>query len=547
MSIGPLLKVVTILLFWALCAHWVACGWFFIGWATCGQYSQISASSLPNTETSGSREDSEQCYIMGSACMGNWVTEFWRGSPIAELCIEGGEPTVAASTAGVTIASMHVRALGWALATMSAMGYGRAPVAISDLDYIYSFGAQVLGACLAAAIFSNIAALINKGDAGAARYQEQLQKVNEFIRLYKLPPDARRTLLDYHELLFSAYRGFDLKQVANMLPKHLQKQVYYKLHKNLLLQVPAFEGCHVSFIEQLILELGTQVLLAGDFAFRKDDLGELMYFLQFGSIEIGNIDMSVIYVTKETGSFFGEIAIFSNQRRTASARGKSDSILYTLSKAGFESVAVRFPDSYKMVYEKTNENLRKVCAANKAVETKACSVAAVHSKGDSHPCTAPSSKLFKARISPEPEQRGTGASSKRRHSDTACPPRQRRFSFGPTAPKMLTSSPPPTPPAVDTSDGAEKESTFNLNERRSGPQLHIPAVQTKRLPIFHEEELASLPPSSLAPLYSGQALDTLRTDVLPIIHMTNQSVDALREEVRKLAAGLSTMQKSNGS
>ena len=53
--------------------------------------------------------------------------------------------------------------------------------------------------------------MLNKGDAASARYQDQLQQINEFIRLYKLPPNTRKQLLDYHELLFSAYRGFNLQ------------------------------------------------------------------------------------------------------------------------------------------------------------------------------------------------------------------------------------------------------------------------------------------------------------------------------------------------
>ena len=39
---------------------------------------------------------------------------------------------------------------------------------------------QVVGSCLAAAIFSNIATMINSGDAGGARFQKQLDMVHEF-------------------------------------------------------------------------------------------------------------------------------------------------------------------------------------------------------------------------------------------------------------------------------------------------------------------------------------------------------------------------------
>ena len=60
---------------------------------------------------------------------------------------------------------------------------GKSPVAISNIDYLYGFGAQIIGACLAAAIFSNFAQLINKADGSAARYLDQLQQITEFSRL----------------------------------------------------------------------------------------------------------------------------------------------------------------------------------------------------------------------------------------------------------------------------------------------------------------------------------------------------------------------------
>lgn len=329
------------------------------------------------------------------------------GTILAQLCIDGASPLEAVSKAnGISIFTMHVRALAWALATMSSMGYGDSPVAISDYDYLYSFAAQMIGACLAAAIFSNIAQMINKGDASSNRYQEQLDKINEFIRLYKLPPNTRRQLLDYHELLFSAYRGMDLGAIASMFPKHVQTSIFYRMHKDMVRSVPLFQDCEVNFLSQLMLQIKPQVLLQNDFAFRQGDLGSVMYFIQFGLIEIGNRDMSVIYVEKYPGSFFGELAVVSSTTRTASAYGKTDCILYTLTKDEFEETAAQFPTDYCNIYEKANLQMNKIKADNnKMVCEKKISdastpaksptsslriIGSMHPKSDSTPARSPS-------------------------------------------------------------------------------------------------------------------------------------------------------------
>ena len=112
MSIGPFLKVFSILFFWVLCAHWMACGFFVIGWATCGYH-------IGDGHTNVSEVD---CSIRGSSCEGNWITTYW---PImSDTC---GTPQDGADVAGLSLGSMYIRSLAWALSTMSSNGRSRWP------------------------------------------------------------------------------------------------------------------------------------------------------------------------------------------------------------------------------------------------------------------------------------------------------------------------------------------------------------------------------------------------------------------------------------
>jgi hypothetical protein len=77
----------------------------------------------------------------------------------------------------------------------------------------------VWGACLAAAIFSNIGQMLNKTDQATQRYQGQLDKVREFGKLYKLPKELRQKLSGYNELLFAVSRGYDTSSIAAMFPQ----------------------------------------------------------------------------------------------------------------------------------------------------------------------------------------------------------------------------------------------------------------------------------------------------------------------------------------
>ena len=288
LSYGPLLKVFTILGMWLLCAHWVACVFFIIGWYTCGFY----------TET--------------------WITMYWP--QMRDQCLIGDPPEPAIISLAtpnyvlpVTFFSLHIRVMYWAMATMSSMGYGKAPVAFTDIEYCYAIGAQVMGACLAAAIFSNIGQMLNKGDQVTVRYQAQLDKVREFTKLYKLPKALKAKLMGYNELLFSVSRGYDTTAIAAMFPNAVQEEIFNDLHRAAVRRVPMFQcvGCDGFFFNSIVRMLRVNVLLEGDMAFRQGEVGDRMYFIKTGYLQIGNSDRSVVFVSKGPGSYVGELTMFN--------------------------------------------------------------------------------------------------------------------------------------------------------------------------------------------------------------------------------------------
>ena len=120
------LSLTKFMLMIAAVGHWLACAFFVLGWNMCG-------------DGPGKYEQT-------------WVTEYFDGSrpylpQLSDTCGQGTPEQ---------LGSVHVRAMYWSLATMSALGYGNGPAAWSDLEFLYSVFNQLIGACLSAAIFSNV-------------------------------------------------------------------------------------------------------------------------------------------------------------------------------------------------------------------------------------------------------------------------------------------------------------------------------------------------------------------------------------------------------
>jgi len=268
----------------------------------------------------------------------------------------------------------YIRSLYFALSTMSSLGYGNAPVAITDAEYIFAILCQVTGACMYAAIFGNIAQLIAKLDASGARYQAQLDKINEFIHFHTLPNKLSKKLHEYNDFLFAVNRGFDVEQIASAMPPNLQQEVFLHLHEHLLRQVPMFENCDDAFIKALVQLLKPQVLLMGDCAFKVYEMGSTMYFIQNGCMQIlGEADAThgeIIYCTLMAGSYFGELAMLTSQRRTATARAGSDCILFYMTTSDFELVIKDHPKYYDEILDKAMERLENTLRSNADAEVQ---------------------------------------------------------------------------------------------------------------------------------------------------------------------------------
>jgi hypothetical protein len=244
---------------------------------------------------------------------------------------------------------IHVRAMHWSLASMTSLGYGDSPVPRTTAEFVFSMWTQVVGACLYAAIFSNVAKLIEKLDAAGNRFSAALDKISEFAKFYRLPGALQKKMHRYVSFSFDVDRGFDMHAITATLPPLLQQEIFLNVHAPLVRKVPMFEGCDDVFINQLVRVLRPQVLLKGDCAFQLNDSGDAMFFLKKGAVQITN--GGVIYCTLMPGSHFGELSMLTGQRRTAAAKAVTDCIMFYMTSKDFDRVMNDFPHNYNEVLD----------------------------------------------------------------------------------------------------------------------------------------------------------------------------------------------------
>ena len=252
----------------------------------------------------------------------------------------------------------YLDALYWCVTTLTTVGYGDVTPA-NDAQTLYVIGVMLVGVGVYAYIIGNIASILTNIDPARARYVEQRERLSGFMRYRKLPRALQQRIRDYYDYLWEQRRVFDESKILKQLPPSLRLEVSLVLKRDLIENVPLFQGASDAFIREVALELEAVVFTPGDYIIRAGEPGRDMFFISQGTVEILAPDGATVYRTLTDGDCFGEIALFHDQPRSASVRAVTYCDLYKLDKEMFERTLSHYPDIAAQIEALAKERFRK--------------------------------------------------------------------------------------------------------------------------------------------------------------------------------------------
>jgi len=117
---------------------------------------------------------------------------------------------------------------------------------------------------------------------------------------------------------------------------------------DLVHKVPFFHDLGPSLTAELARLLKTREFPAGGTVVRRGQLGDCMYFIASGEIEV-RTEPKPLHL--HTGSFFGEIALITGGPRTATAVATKHTVLLMLDIADFRELAARRPELATAIHD----------------------------------------------------------------------------------------------------------------------------------------------------------------------------------------------------
>ncbi|MCE9500184.1 MAG: cyclic nucleotide-binding domain-containing protein [Leptospira sp.] len=249
---------------------------------------------------------------------------------------------------------LYVRSLYWAITTLTTIGYGDI-TAKTTVQTLFSIFVELLGAGLYGYVIGSIASLIANRDISKSKFSEKMARLDSFMEYKKIPQDLKNKISDYFIYLWETKRGYDETIITDGLPSALKMKVSLYLNREVFDKVPLFHNASEHIISKLVFNLKPVVCTPGEYIFEEGEIGDKMYFINRGSLEVVSGDGSQVHAVLHEGNFFGEIALLLKCPRTASVRAIDYCDLYALDKEVFDKVIMEFPDFARKVKEKAHE------------------------------------------------------------------------------------------------------------------------------------------------------------------------------------------------
>jgi CRP-like cAMP-binding protein len=137
-----------------------------------------------------------------------------------------------------------------------------------------------------------------------------------------------------------------------------------------LKRIPLYSNMHLEQLYAVAVHLHERKVMPGAAIFREGEFSHELYIIVVGKVEIVQQRASgpLTLTTLTAGDFFGDIALFGDQPRSASAVAVEATVLLTLSPEHFRQIVLEDPTMSFEIFRALSARIRRFDEAMQAVE-----------------------------------------------------------------------------------------------------------------------------------------------------------------------------------
>ncbi|HMB01277.1 MAG TPA: ion transporter [Spirochaetota bacterium] len=238
--------------------------------------------------------------------------------------------------------AVYTHSIYWCITTLTTVGYGDITPQ-NNLERIYTMMVMILGVGIYGYVIGNISSLLANIDVAKAGFLKKMEDISSFLNYKNVPLRLQEKVRNYYNYLWESKMGQNEKSMLADLPESLRTELSMSINRQIIEKVPFFKNADEKFIKDIVLLLTPLVLLPGDTVVKKGDIGDCMYFISQGSVNVLDDDEKSVLITLTEGSYFGEMALLKSSPRNKTIKTADYCNLYKLTKENFDKLLQDYP------------------------------------------------------------------------------------------------------------------------------------------------------------------------------------------------------------
>lgn len=211
---------------------------------------------------------------------------------------------------------------------------------------------MIIGLFLIALLISEANVYVMGKMQGSAAFQRKTDRVNHEMEYYRVPDDLQRQVRAFYDYIWIHQKQYDDKIALlsdQQMSTDLQRKLALHLFKDVVSHISFFSEIDDLLLGEICMSLRTKVFLPGDMIFFKGDVGKELFIISKGVVEVLRDDLprskrrDAPQILLQNGSFFGEIALVMEVRRTSSVQAQTVCEVNILQQDAFDAILLGNP------------------------------------------------------------------------------------------------------------------------------------------------------------------------------------------------------------
>lgn len=253
-----------------------------------------------------------------------------------------------------SLAGQYLFASYYTLSFVSTVAYGdQRP--FNTAERLTTILCVLAGDALFGVACGMLAELAISAETKYSSYLKELRSAMDYLAQYKLSSSLVSRLEQYFAYRWAITEQIGLTNLDELyvhLPTNIVEKIMYESNKSIIRKLPILSNYGSETLIQLMsTKLKPEIYFPHDYVIYQDDIGEEMYFIIEGVIEVlaPGGDKTIAELRK--GDFLGELALIQEARRPFTALAKSFCLLYILQKASFLEILEEYPDVKRLIQD----------------------------------------------------------------------------------------------------------------------------------------------------------------------------------------------------